>query len=306
MRREGLRVRVVTLAEGEDPDSYLRKHGSSELATLLESAVNLTEYRINAALRGADLSDASLKAEASRRCIDVLVEIEDPIERSEYSKYAAFQLRVDEGLLSHEVEQAVRRGRRVGDTYRKNRYTRQVKLADGVAPEDEDRQLSGGEALAEKLTKAELLLLALVLDDPGLLDLIRDVLCEESFSHPSAFHIYQLLRQATVQESGERLHSSLLTRIDDEDERQLLIRLSMQVPMADAMSDPRRTVVDCALRMDEARLSRKISDLQLDLRDSEKNGDADRSKLLRKEIMDHQRLRQETRERMSNPNAYQT
>lgn len=304
LRTEGLRVKVVTLAEGEDPDSFLRKHGSSELAALLESAANLTEYRINAALRGADLSDASLKAEASRRCIAVLAEIADAIERSEYSKYAAFQLGVDEVLLSREVERAVQRGRRVGDTYRKNRHTRQVKPADGEAPEDGGRQLPGRPTLAEKLTKAELLLLALVLDDPGLIALVRDVVREESFSHPAAFHIYQLLSEVSAQGGGEAVHNLLLARINDEDERQLVLRLSMQGPTADAMLDPRRSVVDCALRMEEARLSRRISDLQLDLRDSERNGDADRSRSLRKEIMDHQRLRQETRARMSNPNAY--
>src|SRR5690606_32822272 len=100
------------------------------------------------------------------------------------------------------------------------------------------------------------------------------------------------------------LLSAILNRIDDENEKRLVHRLSVGAERADSLSDPRRAVLDCALRMEEGRLSRKISDLQLDLRDAEKSGDSERSRVLGRQIMDYQRLRQETRAKMSNPNAY--
>ena len=92
------------------------------------------------------------------------------------------------------------------------------------------------------------------------------------------------------------------SRVDDEAVKQLIHRLS--VDEAGIVSDPKRAVVDCALSMEDARLGRKIAELEFDLRESEKEGDIDRSLRLRKEIMDYQRFRQETRARMSNPNAY--
>lgn len=305
LRREGLRVKVVTLAEGDDPDSFLRKNGESALQDLLDSAVNLTEYRINVVVSGTDLSDSSLKAEASRRCIEALVEVRDPIERSEYSKYAAYQLRVDEEVFTREVERASRRGRWAGDTFRKNRNTRQVKPAvDPALGLESPRTAGDNAALAEKLTKAELLLLGLILDNPSLLPLVEEELVEESFSTPSAFHIFQTASEEAKQVGGEELLSAILNRIDDENEKRLVHRLSVGAERADSLSDPRRAVLDCALRMEEGRLSRKISDLQLDLRDAEKSGDSERSRVLGRQIMDYQRLRQETRAKMSNPNAY--
>jgi len=305
LRREGLRVKVATLDEGSDPDSFLKENGASALQTLLESAANLTEYRINVIVSATDLSDASLKAEASRRCIEALVEVIDPIERSEYSKYAAYQLRVDEEVFTREVERAVRRGRRAGDTFRKNRYTRQVESAvDPAASQESLRTPGAGDALAEKLTKAELLLLGMILDNPSLASLVEGELIEESFSSPSVFRIFRMLCDEAKQGDSEELLSAILNRIDDEAERQLIHRLSVGAEKLDSVSDPRRTVLDCALWMEENRVGRKISSLQLDLREAEKSGDSERIRLLGKQIMDCQRLRQEIRAKMSNPNEY--
>ncbi|NLU41308.1 MAG: DNA primase [Firmicutes bacterium] len=308
LRSEGLRVKVVTLEEGEDPDSFLRANGASKLKALLESAKNLTEYRIDSVVKNTDLRDASLKAEASRQCIAILVEVSDPIERLEYSKYAAYQLMVDEDVFLRQVDAASQRDRHAWDTLPKTRYTKQVKSAGQAGPGIDRRtepQAPGAEQpLAEKLTKAELLLLSMVLDDPDLTALVDDRLCEESFSHESAYRIYQLVRECAGQARGEQLHSRLLARVDDEAMKQLIHRLS--VDAGGVAADPKRTVVDCALHMEDARLGRKIADLESQLRESEREGDIDRSLRLRKEIMDYQRFRQETRARMSNPNAYRS
>jgi hypothetical protein len=133
---------------------------------------------------------------------------------------------------------------------------------------------------------------------------VDGILCEESFSHESAHRIYQLAKECAGQVRGEQLHSCLLARVDDEAVKQLIHRLS--VDEAGTVSDPKRTVIDCALSMEDARLGRRIADLELKLRDSEREGDIDQSLRLRKEIMDYQRFRQETRARMSNPNAYRS
>lgn len=308
LRSEGLRVKVVTLEEGEDPDSFLRANGASKLKALLESAKNLTEYRIDSVVKNTDLRDASLKAEASRQCIAILVEVSDPIERLEYSKYAAYQLMVDEDVFLRQVDAVSQSDRHAWDTLPKTRYTKQVKSAGQAGPGIDRRtepQAPGAEQpLAEKLTKAELLLLSMVLDDPDLTALVDDRLCEESFSHESAYRIYQLVRECAGQARGEQLHSRLLARVDDEAMKQLIHRLS--VDAGGVAADPKRTVVDCALHMEHARLGRKIADLESQLRESEREGDIDRSLRLRKEIMDYQRFRQETRARMSNPNAYRS
>lgn len=308
LRSEGLRVKVVTLEEGEDPDSFLRANGASKLKALLESAKNLTEYRIDSVVKNTDLRDASLKAEASRQCIAILVEVSDPIERLEYSKYAAYQLMVDEDVFLRQVDAVSQSDRHAWDTLPKTRYTKQVKSAGQAGPGIDRRtepQAPGAEQpLAEKLTKAELLLLSMVLDDPDLTALVDDRLCEESFSHESAYRIYQLVRECAGQARGEQLHSRLLAKVDDEAIKQLIHRLS--VDAGGVAADPKRTVVDCALHMEHARLGRKIADLESQLRESEREGDIDRSLRLRKEIMDYQRFRQETRARMSNPNAYRS
>ena len=47
----GMRVRVVTLPEGEDPDSFLRQHTREEFLRYVDEAVSFVDYLLTRAAR---------------------------------------------------------------------------------------------------------------------------------------------------------------------------------------------------------------------------------------------------------------
>jgi len=48
-----MRVRVVTLPEGEDPDSFLRQHSGEEFLRYVDEAVSFVDYLLTRAARFA-------------------------------------------------------------------------------------------------------------------------------------------------------------------------------------------------------------------------------------------------------------
>ena len=65
----GLSARIITLPQGEDPDSCVRTHGAALFETLIEAAVPWIEYKIDRALEGIRtkfVSAAAIAREAER------------------------------------------------------------------------------------------------------------------------------------------------------------------------------------------------------------------------------------------------
>ncbi|UUM12586.1 DNA primase [Clostridiaceae bacterium HFYG-1003] len=53
---EGFEVRILLIPDGKDPDEYIRTHGREAFLKLMEKALSLTEFQINLAKEGLDLS----------------------------------------------------------------------------------------------------------------------------------------------------------------------------------------------------------------------------------------------------------
>lgn len=64
----GRSFRFVTLPEGEDPDSFVRKHGGETLRAAVAGARNLVEFALDLAGEGADLDTAEGRALCLHRC----------------------------------------------------------------------------------------------------------------------------------------------------------------------------------------------------------------------------------------------
>ncbi|MFT4073285.1 MAG: DNA primase [Dysgonamonadaceae bacterium] len=96
---EGLNIKVVLLPDGEDPDSFSRKHNSSSLLQYLES--NETDFiRFKAKLLMDEAgNDPIKKAALIGDVVKSISLIPDPIIRSVYIRDCSSLLEVDERLL---------------------------------------------------------------------------------------------------------------------------------------------------------------------------------------------------------------
>jgi DNA primase len=99
----GMRVRVVTLPEGEDPDSFLRQHTGEELLRYVDEAVSCIDYLLTRAARFADLRNPAGRADCVDRLLPLLRKIENQVERWGYVALVAERLGVPPEVLQRQM-----------------------------------------------------------------------------------------------------------------------------------------------------------------------------------------------------------
>ena len=94
-----LRVRILKLADGLDPDDFVRKEGGDIYKQLLASAPYFWEYLMTEAGRQYDLDQPAMKANAVNDVLQNVAKIQDRIEQLEVARALAEGFKVPEGLI---------------------------------------------------------------------------------------------------------------------------------------------------------------------------------------------------------------
>ena len=132
---EGLHVRVVLFPDGEDPDSYAQKYGSTRLQSFLaEAEENFIAFKIR--VLGHDVqNDPIRKAEVVKELVKTIALVPDLIERNEYIALCATRMGVAESTLQIELATAI--SQRTKQAYEKSQRSKAAPSAattDGTTP----------------------------------------------------------------------------------------------------------------------------------------------------------------------------
>lgn len=95
----GLRIRILKLAGGLDPDDFVRKEGGDVYRRLLATAPYFWEYLIAEAGRQNDLNQPAMKANAVNDVMQYVVKIEDRVEKLEVARAVAETFKVPESII---------------------------------------------------------------------------------------------------------------------------------------------------------------------------------------------------------------
>lgn len=99
----GMNVRVVMFPEGEDPDSYSQKLGTSDFKKyLVDNVQDFIAFKLGLYSADAD-KDPLLKAEAIKEVVQSISIIPDAIKRAVYIKDSANRLDMEESVLVGEL-----------------------------------------------------------------------------------------------------------------------------------------------------------------------------------------------------------
>lgn len=97
--KEGLNVSIVLLPDGDDPDSYSRKHSLEEVRNFIsEHRQDFIEFKTSLLLQEAG-HDPLKRANLINDIADTVALIPDPIVRASYVKSSAARFEIDEQLL---------------------------------------------------------------------------------------------------------------------------------------------------------------------------------------------------------------
>ncbi|MBO6031820.1 MAG: DNA primase [Prevotella sp.] len=107
---EGMPIRVLSLPDGEDPDSYIVNHGKEAFSNLLEkNAESIVQFQIRAARsveRNPDDTNASVRI--TKSVLDTISKCKDKVHRTLLLKEAARSLGVEYSILAEEIVQSVK------------------------------------------------------------------------------------------------------------------------------------------------------------------------------------------------------
>ncbi len=115
---QGLNVKVVSFPDGEDPDSFAKKHSSADLKKYLEEKKqDFIEFKISLLIEDAK-NDPVKKAGLIRDIVTSISKIPDGIQREVYVQECARMMEVSEQVLFDELAQLINKGARSSGTNR--------------------------------------------------------------------------------------------------------------------------------------------------------------------------------------------
>ena len=139
---EGMNIKVCLLPDGEDPDSFARKHNATEFQKFIQdNETDFIRFKTNLLLEDAG-KDPIKRAELNGNLVQSISIIPEAIVRDVYIKECSQLLRVEDKLLVSEVAkrretQAEKQAEQRNRETRKNNTARdaaQAPLPDGVQP----------------------------------------------------------------------------------------------------------------------------------------------------------------------------
>ena len=163
---EGMHVRLVLFPDGEDPDSYAQKYGSTALQDyLVQHEDNFILFKTRVLLDGVK-DDPIRRAELISETARSIALVSDLLERAEYVRQCSHLLRVGEEVLGNAVAKAAAQARQ--KAYEQAQKEQHVTPSAEGEKTEEKEQPAGTPAptseAVQQLPKAERHLVKLLLD----------------------------------------------------------------------------------------------------------------------------------------------
>ncbi|MGN0194853.1 MAG: DNA primase [Candidatus Cryptobacteroides sp.] len=214
--KEGMNVKVVLIPDGDDPDSFARKHTLDEVTDFIESGErDFIEFKADLLLGEAG-NDPLKKADLINDIADTIALMPDPVKRSVYTQMCAAKFDTDSGILFSRVRQT--RDRMLEDE--KKAALRAAERKD-ARQEDEPAEQETAEVDAETGR--------VIAEDPSLFPAERDLMwfilnhgleelkfeSDSEFFDPDNIYTVADFIRGVLDEDGGKMRNSLLQRVYD-------------------------------------------------------------------------------------------
>ena len=175
LERAPMKLRVMHLDGGKDPDEIIKTQGKERMDQIIGSAMNDTEFALDRVRQKYDIATEDGKLNYMNEAVEVLADLGNEIERDLYTSRLAAETGVDKQSLTAQVEKARRaRGRRQKQREFENALDLIRDGGEVKSPNPQKRQY-------RRAVAAEEILLASLLKHPDYLRKLRDQLSEDVF-----------------------------------------------------------------------------------------------------------------------------
>ena len=103
LKRHGLKVRVISLPNGEDPDEIIKRAGVQEFLKYKNAAVELTEYKLLRLKEKHDFNTPFGRASYAKEAAKIIAELPSEMEREIYEDYVAKLSGINKAVIKSEI-----------------------------------------------------------------------------------------------------------------------------------------------------------------------------------------------------------
>ena len=103
LKRHGIKVRVISLPNGEDPDELIKRAGVEEFIKYKDAAVELTEYKLVRLKEKYDFATPFGRASYAKEAAKIIAELPSEMEREIYEDYVAEASGINKNVVKAEI-----------------------------------------------------------------------------------------------------------------------------------------------------------------------------------------------------------
>ena len=242
----GMKVNVVSLPDGDDPDTFLNKQGYEAFASCLKKSVKFMDFVLGQVVKGGRVTSIDEKVEKAGEMLGIIAKLPSGIERDHYLKKTAEALDLDEAILRQEMPKQT------------EKYHHAAAVVTTPA-------LGGGHR-----PKAEEILIHLMLKDEAIALTLKGQINSQDFSDPLFRRVVQ--RVFEVLDNGGRLDTRILLIDGDEELNKIISHYSV---LETNYSDSDRNCRDCVDVIKQRDPEKKMKFLYRSIQEAETRGDTD-------------------------------
>lgn len=192
LKKADLNVRVIELPDGEDPDDFIKQEGAKKFEELMNNSYNLIEFKIRRVVNENESYNINQRISRSKKVLNIISQIEDPIEQDVYLNKTAEILNIDKNAMKEAL----------------NSFNQKNKQENA----DENRiNESGSQKNIDKLNYQDLLLKTLI-DNPDRIEIIQNEIKPEYLNG-----IYKKAFRLIVEKGFDIKKMNIEEEIEDKD-----------------------------------------------------------------------------------------
>ncbi len=196
--KTGVKIRVLRLTGGKDPDEIIKKFGKEKFRSLIDGAANDIEYSILRERDKYDLDSIDGKTKFLT-AVSAILASANPIEQDAYAAKLASEMSISKDAIMQEIRRSYRRKL---EAQKKNRFNEIVK--ETVTPKD---AVNPERSKHIRAARAEEVLLASLMLNPDFYLKIKDELSESLFITDFNRRVFKALAERL--ESGRSIELSM-------------------------------------------------------------------------------------------------
>lgn len=248
----GMKLNVVNLTGGKDPDEILRKFGPERFRNLIDGASNDIEYELLKARKDYDLETADGKMKYLTKACEILAGTGDSIAQDIYASKLAEELDVEKQTISVRIGQLKRKRMNVE---RKRKFS---ELEQKAVSQARNEAMKSGTTV--RVLKAQKRLLALLFGNPDFLPLSEGKITQKDFPDGICGTLYRLISDKI--KNGESLELGCFAEMLGDSEMSTLVGI---IRSADGLTSTKKEYSDCInVILEEKNKEKNVSPGQMD------------------------------------------